>query len=78
MREDTMADAKEVLEMMREVARSRIDMISNGITLYNDEKKAFYLDEYGKKLQDIERLIRKYSLRLVHTTAKDLPPHGNN
>ena len=62
-----MADAKEVLEIMKEVAKSRIDMLKEGITFYDSEKKAFYLQEYEKKLRDIERLIRRLNLRLVHS-----------
>lgn len=64
-----MADAREVLELMRSVAKSRIHMINNGITFYDARKKAFYLAEYGKKLEEIDRLIRRYSLRLVHSTS---------
>lgn len=66
-----MTDAKEVLELMRTVAKSRIHMLSSGITFYEPQKKAFYLNEYGKKLDEIERLIRRYSLRLVHSIGND-------
>ncbi len=70
-----MADAREVLEIMKEVARSRIEMLKEGVTFYDDEKKAFYLQEYEKKLQDIERLIRRLNLRLVHSRKDGEPSH---
>ncbi|KAF0220068.1 MAG: hypothetical protein FD174_1513 [Geobacteraceae bacterium] len=68
-----MAEAKEVLEIMKEVAKSRIEMLKEGITLYDNEKKAFYLQEYEKKLRDIERLIRRLNLRLVHSRKDGQP-----
>lgn len=66
-----MADAGEVLEMMRGVARTRIEMLNSGITFHNDVKKNFYRNEYNKKLEAIDKLIRRVSLRLIH--AKDAP-----
>ncbi len=68
-----MAEAKEVLEIMKEVAKSRIEMLKEGITFYDNEKKAFYLQEYEKKLRDIERLIRRLNLRLVHSRKDGQP-----
>lgn len=68
-----MADAKEVLEIMKEVAKSRIGMLKDGITFYDNEKKAYYLQEYERKLRDIERLIRRLNLRLVHSRRGDQP-----
>lgn len=65
-----MANAKEVLEIMRDVAKARIEMLSTGVTFYDEEKKNFYMQEYVKKLEDIERLIRRFSLRLVHSKAR--------
>ncbi|SNB45725.1 hypothetical protein [Geobacter sp. DSM 9736] len=66
-----MADAKEVLELMRNVARSRLDMLNNGVTFYDEGKKAFYAGEYRKKLDEIDRLIRRFSLKLVHSKEKE-------
>ena len=62
-----MTNAREVLEIMRGVAKSRIEMLNDGITFYDDEKKNYYRSEYGKKLDDINRLIRRFSLQLVHS-----------
>ena len=62
-----MTNAKEVLEIMRGVAKSRIEMLNDGTTFYNDEKKDYYRSEYGKKLDAINRLIRQFSMQLVHT-----------
>lgn len=66
-----MADAREVLELMRGVAKNRIDMLNNGITFYDEGKKDYYRSEYRKKLETIDKLIRRFSLRLVH--VKDSP-----
>jgi len=68
-----MADAKEVLEMMKKVAQIRIDMLKDGITYHEDDKRSQYLQAYEDKLRDIERLLRRLNIRLVHN--KDgLPP----
>jgi hypothetical protein len=69
-----MADAKEVLDMMRDVAKSRIQMLKEGATFHDGAKKAYYLREYEAKLRDIEQLSRRLNLRLVHT-GKD--PQGD-
>ena len=68
-----MADAKEVLEMMRDVARSRIDMLKEGITFHQEDKRALYLQEYETKLRDIEMLIRRLNFRVV-PGGKDASP----
>lgn len=60
-----MADAREVLEMMREVARSRISMLRDGITFYDNDRRDHFLREYEEKLKQIDRLIRRLSIRLV-------------
>lgn len=62
-----MTDTREVLEIMRGVARSRIEMLNDGTTFYDDEKKHYYRIEYGKKLEAINRLIRRLSLQLVQS-----------
>ncbi|RNC69605.1 MAG: hypothetical protein ED859_07295 [Desulfuromonadales bacterium] len=74
-----MADAREVLEMMREVARIRISMLRDGVTFYESDKRSYYLQEYEDKLRQIERLIRQFSIRLVSPSSeeseqKELPP----
>ena len=63
-----MADAKEVLVIMKDVAKSRIQMLKDGITFHDAAKKEYYLHEYEKKLQDIEMLIRRMNLRLVYSS----------
>ncbi|WP_298440015.1 hypothetical protein [Geobacter sp.] len=60
-----MADAREVLEMMREVVRTRISMLRDGVTFYEESRRSYYLQEYEDKLRQLDRLIRKASIRLV-------------
>ena len=75
-----MADAREILETMRKVARIRIDMLREGITFHNKTRQAYYLKEYEDKLREIERLIRRMNVRLVYSkvTSGDegTPPNG--
>ncbi len=66
-----MADAREVLEMMREVARTRIDMLKKGITFHDEENRLFYLQEYKEKLNKIDDLIRRQNIRIVRGDDKD-------
>ncbi len=65
-----MADAREVLEMMKEVAKSRIEMLKAGITFHDDAAKARYLQEYEAKLRTIDHLLRRLNLRLVRPDEK--------
>ena len=65
-----MADAREVLEIMKDLARSRIQMLKDGVTFHDEAKRAFYLREYETKLHDIDRLIRRSNLRLVRPGDK--------
>ncbi len=67
-----MADAREVLEMMKQVALSRIALLKEGVTFYNETKRVNYLREYEGKLRDIEDLMRRLKIRLVHS-RKDSP-----
>jgi hypothetical protein len=60
-----MSDMKESLAMMRDMARSRIQMLKDGVTFYDDTKRSFYLREYESKLREIDQQIRRLSLRLV-------------
>ncbi len=60
-----MADAKEALEMMREVAKIRIDMLQNRVTFHDEQKRNYYLREYREKLKKIEELMRRMNIRLV-------------
>lgn len=64
-----MSDTREVLEMMREVARIRISMLREGITFYEGDRRNYYLQQYEEKLAQIERLIRRASIRLVDGKA---------
>jgi hypothetical protein len=57
-----MSDAREALEMMREVAKIRIDMLQN---------RNFYLREYREKLKKIEEIMRRMNIRLVHGNEKE-------
>ena len=60
-----MAVTQEILELMKNTAKLRIDMLNKGITLYDKGKKDLYLQEYKKKLRSIENLIRRLNLKLV-------------
>ncbi len=62
-----MDDTKEVLLMMKDVAKTRIQMLKDGVTFHNESRKEYYLREYEKKLLDIELLIRRLNLRLVYS-----------
>lgn len=69
-----MADAREVLEMMREVARTRISMLREGVTFHETERRDYYLREYEEKLRQTEQLIRRISIRLVEPPPGDTKP----
>jgi hypothetical protein len=66
-----MADAKEVLVMMKDVAKTRIRMLKDGVTFHDAAKREYYLREYEKKLRDIEQLIRRLNLRLVYSSKNE-------
>lgn len=65
-----MADTKEVLTMMKDVAKSRIQMLRDGVTFHDAAKREYYLREYEGKLRDIEQLIRRLNMRLVYSSAE--------
>jgi hypothetical protein len=72
-----MADAREVLETMKKVAKIRIEMLKEGTTFHNKRKRAFYLKEYEAKLREIEGLIRRINIRLVYSKGsrqENIPP----
>jgi hypothetical protein len=69
-----MADAIEVLQIMKDVAKSRISMLRDGITFHPPDKKALYLQEYEEKLREIEHQIRRLSIRIVPPPS-DTPSH---
>lgn len=62
-----MADAREVLETMKKVAKIRIEMLKEGVTFHNKKKQSYYLKEYENKLKEIEDLIRRMNIRLVYS-----------
>lgn len=64
--EEKLSDLRESLDMMREMTRSRIAMLRDGVTFHNEEKKVFYLREYEAKLKELDQEIRRLSLRLIH------------
>ena len=70
-----MADTKEVLIMMKDVAKTRIQMLKEGVTFHDAAKREYYLREYERKLSDIEHLIRRLNIRLVYTCSER--PHGD-
>jgi hypothetical protein len=59
------SDMKESLVMMREMAKSRIQMLKEGVTFHTEEKKAFYLQEYQAKVRELDDQIRRLTLRVV-------------
>lgn len=69
-----MADAREVLEIMKEAAKIRIAMLREGTTFHQGERRAYYLRQYEEKLVQIEQLIRKISIRLVGPENPHRPP----
>ena len=71
-----MADAREVLEMMKQLALNRIALLKEGVTFYDETKRANYLREYEGKLRDIEDLLRRLKVRLVHS-RKDSPENSD-
>lgn len=71
-----MADAKEALEMMREVAKIRIDMLQNRVTFHDEMNRNYYLREYKEKLKKIDDIMRRMNIRLVRaqeTENEDTP-----
>ena len=60
-----MSDMKEALIMMRQMARERIDMLNNGVTLYDNERKEYYLKEYEAKVRELDIEIRRLGLKVV-------------
>jgi hypothetical protein len=66
-----MTDTKEVLVMMKDVAKTRIQMLKDGVTFHDAAKREYYLREYEKKLRDIEQLIRRLNLRLVYSCKNE-------
>ena len=68
-----MADTKEVLIMMKDVAKTRIQMLKDGVTFHDAVKREYYLREYEHKLRDIEQLIRRLNLKLIYSSKSG--PH---
>ncbi|MBI5656430.1 MAG: hypothetical protein GJT30_03365 [Geobacter sp.] len=66
-----MADAREVLEMMRQVAKMRLELLEQGTTFHSPHRAAFYLQEYRERLATIEKLIRQISIHIVQPAPKD-------
>lgn len=50
---------------MRQMAKTRIRMLNEGITFHDAERKAYYLREYEAKIRELDQLIRRLSLNLV-------------
>ena len=63
--EVAVSDIKESLIVMRDMAKTRIQMLKEGVTFHDNEKKAHYLREYESKVRDLDQEIRRLSLRLV-------------
>jgi len=59
------SDLKESLIAMRQMAKTRIRMLTEGITFHDAERKAYYLREYEARVRELDQLIRRLSLKLV-------------
>lgn len=60
-----MSDLKESLTMMRDMAKDRIQMLKEGVTFHDEDKKAYYLREYETKVRELDYEIRRMTLKLV-------------
>lgn len=60
-----MSDLKDSLILMRDMAKSRIQMLKEGTTLYGNDRKDYYLREYESKVRELDHEIRRLTLRLV-------------
>ena len=52
-----MEDLKRKLEAIRDLARARVRMLNEGSCCYDEERKAFYLQEYDSKIAELDRLL---------------------
>jgi Na+/phosphate symporter len=66
-KEENVSEMKESLVMMRDMAKSRIQMLKEGVTFHNDDKKAYYLKEYEARVRELDQQIRRLTLRVVRT-----------
>jgi hypothetical protein len=73
-----MSEEQETLEMIREVAKSRIDLLKKGITFHDEKSRIFYLREYENKLRRIEELIRRTKIRIVRRDQADPDPANHD
>ncbi len=72
-----MSEEQETLEMIREVAKSRIELLKKGITFHDEKSRKYYLREYEEKLRRIEELIRRTKIRLVRRNQIDPDPDND-
>jgi hypothetical protein len=61
----TVSDIKESLAMMRDMAKERIQMLKEGVTFHDEEKKSYYLRQYEAKVRELDHEIRRLTLRVV-------------
>jgi hypothetical protein len=69
-----MDNLKESLEKMRDMVASRIEMLLEGTTFYDETKKAYYLQEYRSKLRDLDQQILSLSLTAKPEQCGKRPP----
>jgi hypothetical protein len=69
-----MNELKKSLEKMRDMVAGRIEMLQEGITFYDDAKKAYYLQEYRCKLRDLDQQILSLSLTAKPEQCGKGPP----
>jgi len=50
-------DLKIELEAIRNMARSRIQVLNEEADFYNEAQKAYYLQKYESKLRELDQLI---------------------
>jgi hypothetical protein len=73
-----MSEEQATLEMIREVAKSRIELLKKGITFHDENSRLFYLREYENKLRRIEELIRRTKIRIVRREQADPDPEDDD
>ncbi len=71
-----MQDLKESLEIMREMVVTRIQMLQDRTTFYDEEKRSHYSREYTSRLLELDQQILNISLTMdaARKEGKGSPP----
>jgi len=65
------SDLLSALESMRANVLSRIGMLQDGVTYYDERKRQYYLQEYRDKLIELDRLLLSLSLKAAGGGQED-------